>query len=334
MKKLNFSVFALLITVLSYGQSEVKNKFTSPDKVKPALDFPGEGRKGKNGKGFSANLALRESPIQKVALVSFFVFDPGYTSSYSISSENLTHTSRTTTIRKRSTGGLTADIAVGALEQSHDTMKAGFKSCGIDLLMPWEFLDSDEKNKAYTSFKVEQEKNFANWIQTVGAKNHDIIYGYPEGFNLIDIVKEPYPNYEKEGLFAIKRDKVGDKKVFFMNKDTKMTEGLGYELATQLGVDAVIVSYITVWSPGKGKIKLENVNMQMFGPNPVMPEGESSHGVIPHVKGQFYVGARAIIESDLYNYNKKDESSYGLDFAGFEHIYAALINEMCSYIQE
>ena len=59
-------------------------KITSPSKVNVKLDFPGEGRKGKKGKGWSANLEFLEKPVKKVALVSFFVFDPGYTSSFKV----------------------------------------------------------------------------------------------------------------------------------------------------------------------------------------------------------------------------------------------------------
>ncbi|MEQ8472325.1 MAG: hypothetical protein RIC35_14125 [Marinoscillum sp.] len=324
-----FIVVALLLMTgpFCHAQSKVAKKIASPKDVNATLDFPGEGRKGKNGRGFSANLTLLEQPIKKVALVSFYVFDPGYTSSFSVSSPTV----KTTHIKRRNTGGLSADIAVGALDQSYEVLKKGFSECGMELLMPWEFLDSDAKKTAYSNFKVEQESNFSNWLQGVGAANHNLVYGYPEGFNLLDISKEPFANYEKKGLFAVKKDAVQDKKVFYMNKDTKMTETLGYDLATALGVDAVVISYITAWAPSDKKIMLENVNLTMFGPNPVMPE-ESKHGMVPHVKGQFYVGTRAVIEEVLFDYNKKDESSQSLDFTGLDHIYSALVTEMCSYI--
>ncbi len=56
-----------------------------------------------------------------------------------------------------------------------------------------------------------------------------------------------------------------------------------------LGVDAALVSYMTVFMPSRSKIQLVNVRFVMFGPNPIMP-AESKGGMIPHVKGQFYRG--------------------------------------------
>ncbi len=292
--------------------------------MKVKEDFPKEGRSGKSGKGFSANIGNLPNGIKKIALVSFFVFDPGMTSTWSTSAYIYT--------KKVNTGGFAPEIAGGAYASVLEPMKTEFKALGMELLTPEQFLDSEDKKQFYNSFQVEHDKSFANWVGKFGASNHDQMYGYPEGYIIADIVKEPFANYEKSGLFQRRKADVPDGQIYFYDKDTKMTETLGYNLCTKLGVDAVLVSYMTVYMPNKKKIELVNVRFQLFGPNPNPPEGESKHtGLIPHVKGLFYYGASVIPETLIYSEKKKDPESLKLNFTGFDLIYTALVREFGEY---
>ena len=175
------------------AQSKIAEDIKSPGDVKVLLDFPKEGRNTKSGKGFSANIGLLPNGIKRVGLVSFFAFDPGVTKTWSHTSSSGLTTTTTTSIKKRSTAGLAPEIAYGAIVTALDPMIAKFKEFGIDLIMPNQFLDTDEKKIFYNSFDVKHEK-FADWLDNMGSGNHDIMYGYPEPFKVIDIVGEPYGN--------------------------------------------------------------------------------------------------------------------------------------------
>jgi hypothetical protein len=343
MKTSKVILLALLfstITLRLNAQSELLEKYPSPEKVKVLDDFPREGRSGKSGKGFSANLALLPNGIKKVGLVSFFAFDPGVTRSWTTSTSssttagNIVTTTTTTSsyTKKRSTGGIAPEIAYGALVTSVDPMIAKFKEAGVDLLLPHQFLDTDAKKDLYNKFEVRHRK-FADWVRNIGAGGHDQMYGTLEGFKVMDIVDEPYTNYDVTGLIPRRKDNIPDRQVYVYNKDIEMTESLGNDLCTALGLDAVIVSYMTIWMPSKSKIQLQNIRFIMFGPNPVMPV-ESKGGLIPHVKGLFYCGYSVNPELLIYNESKKDPKSKELNFDGFSNIYVALAKEMGDYIKE
>ena len=331
--KIIFTIMCIACLHQLAAQSKIAEDIKSPGDVKVLLDFPKEGRNTKNGKGFSANIGLLPNGIKRVGLVSFFAFDPGVTKTWSHTSSSGLTTTTTTSIKKRSTAGLAPEIAYGAIVTALDPMIAKFKEFGIDLIMPNQFLDTDEKKNFYNSFDVKHEK-FADWLDNMGSGNHDIMYGYPEPFKVIDIVGEPYGNYTKKGMIISRGGKISDNQIFLFDKDTKLTESIGYNLCNKLGLDAVIVTYMTIFMPSNSKIQLQNVRMVMFGPNPVMPEGESKHGAIPHVKGLFYVGVSANPEDVIYNQNKKDPESSKLNFKGFDHIYVALTQKMGEYIKE
>ncbi|HAN78515.1 MAG TPA: hypothetical protein DCQ31_12505 [Bacteroidales bacterium] len=335
MKKLLVFAVCCLIASYGYSQSQLPKKFPNISKVKVKEDFPKEGRSTKGGKGFSANLAILPHGIKKVALVSFYAFDPGLTKTWSTSytvSGPIWDTKYTTTYKKRnSTGALAGDIAFGAFAHSIEPMINEFKSLGIDLLLPNEYLNTPEKKTYYDAFQVNHEKSIVNWLNKLGANDHAYVYGSMEGFIIADIVKEPFMNYEKTGMFATRKNSVTDVQVFLFDKDTKQTESLGYDLCTKLEVDAVLVTYMTIFMPKSDRIELVNVRFQLFGPNPTMPEGESKHGVIPHVKGLFYYGASVNPETIIYDENKKDPESKKLNFAGFDLIYTACVKSFGKY---
>ena len=357
MKKLLSFIIVSCLLLSSYAQSELSEKYPDVSKVKVKEDFPKEGRTGKSGKGFSANIGNLPNGIKKVALVSFYAFDPGLTktwsTSYTVAGDqtggNLTlagvaakalpgapnYETRITTYHKKTltTGSIVNDIAYGAFVTAIGPMISEFNALGMELLLPNEYLQTEEQKAYYNSFQVKHEKSLVNWISKMGAGEHDYIYGTMSGFVVADIVKEPFANYEKSGMFQTRKDNVVDDQIYFYDKDTEMTESLGYDLCTKLGVDAVLVSYMTVFVPKDKKIELVNVRFIMFGPNPTMPE-VSKGGIIPHVKGLFYYGGSVIPETLIYNESKKDPETAKLNFAGFDLIYTALVRDFGAYYKE
>ncbi len=337
MKNLTLAGLMLGTCLLAPAQSELPKFAPSPDKVKVVLDMPLEGRKYKNGTGFSLNPRMLAEMPKKVALVSFYSFDPGMTKIKRWKTQTSgyyynTITTHTQVTKRNATGG-SGELALGYLLQSIDALKDGFKSYGMDLLLPEEFLDTEEKTEFYNNFEVERAA-FNEWITNIGSGSHDMIYGYPEGFNVLDVVNEPYGNYTSSGgQFLTKKGDIADNQVWVMDKCGKMVESLGGDLCSKLGVDAVVIVYFTIFSPKDDKVTLENVNMHMFGPNPVpLPEGKDKK--FNYFDGQFYVGTRTNAGIAILKKNKKDPTSDELSFTGFENIMAAMTRKMGEYLQE
>ena len=69
---------------------------------------------------------------------------------------------------------------------------------------------------------------------------------------------------------------------------------MGYDLATGLGLDAVLAVYIVTRKPDQYKENygVNHVSMYMFGPNPIQLSDEEDSGLKGtfYVKGQFYSG--------------------------------------------
>ena len=342
MKTTIIVALVLITAVACYGQSELPKYASSKDAVlkKVKLDMPLEGRKYKNGTGYSLNPRLLKEMPKKVALVSFYSFDPGMTKTQVWTSKFPTHSdafydyfTTYTLVSKRNSVGSSGELALGFYLQSINTLIDEFNSFGMELLLPEQYLDSDEKTEYYDNFKVERAK-FNEWVSDIGSGKHDEIYGYLDGYNVVDVVNERYQNYEKSGGQYITRSKgkVDDNQVWVMDKCGKMVESLG-GLCAKLEVDAIVVVYFTIFSPKENKVKLQNVNMHMFGPNPTpLPEGKTKK--FNYFNGKFYCGTRINPEILIWNKNKKDPESGILDFIGFDIVMQAMAAKMGTYLKE
>ena len=196
MKRTIIVAIALAIVTQCYSQSELPKYASSKDAVlkKVKLDMPLEGRKYKNGTGYSLNLKLLKEMPKKVALVSFYSFDPGMTKVQIWTNGGGNWVEVHTKTTKRNSVGSSGELALGFYFQSMDALIDEFNSFGMELLLPEQYLDSDEKTEYYNNFKVERAK-FNEWISSMGSGNHNNMYGYPDGYNVIDVVNEPYQNY-------------------------------------------------------------------------------------------------------------------------------------------
>ncbi len=317
---------------LAFAQSELPKFAPNPDKVKVDLDMPLEGRKYKNGTGFSLNAKLLGEMPKKVALVSFYSFDPGMTKIQRwTTTSTFTTTYFTKTTKLNAVGG-SGELALGYYLQSIEAMITGFKDYGMQLMLPEEYLDTEEKTEFYNNFEVERGK-LNEWLANMGSNVHDVLYGYIEGYNVLDVVNEPYSNYTATGgRLLTKKGDVADKQVWVMDKCGPMVESLGDKLCKGLGVDAVVIVYFTIFSPKEDKVTLENVNMHMFGPNPTpLPEGKEKK--FNYFTGKFYVGTRVTVGKTIWQKNKKNPDPE-LEFEGFENIMSAMTTEMCTYLKE
>ena len=340
MKKLNISIFLLLgLLVNLHGQSELPKFASDPSKVKVKLDMPLEGRAYKNGTGYSLNPKVLDALPKRVALVTFYTFDPGFTKTWTTSrtSSGYYYDTKTTTrhTKKTNSGGNAGHVALGFYVSAIDILQNKFKEMGMELLEPEEFLDTDEKRKFYNSYEMERSKlnDFLSKALNSGG-GHDAIYAYPEGYRVIPVDAEPYGNYTSQGALASTKYKkdVSDGQLWVMQKIGKEVTSIN-ELTTALGVDAVVFFYSTIYTPKDTQIYLQNVNMLMFGPNPTpLPEGKSKK--FNRFPGQMYVGTRANVGVPILNVSKKKPETSNLDFRGYGNVVEAMVNEMKAYFDK
>ncbi len=299
----------------------------NPDKIKVKFDFPGEGRHASGGGGYSANMELVNPKPKRVALISYYLYDPG---------------------KGKSSGGAytgTASVSVwrtpdekgqqqinGFYRKSITALKTAFKENGIDLLEPEEFLDTDEKTEFYYGFSQESAKKEKTTItkrRSAGVTFGDLhmaeatvgtlkISPSNKGYRQFFVANEGedesmISNFENMGIFGANR---------------KMTSSLGYELAKGLGVDAVVVVYICT---RKIKMNKEDYGVNavvtaMFGPNP----GKTIESD-PDAKnlGQFYCGTRTYYSSPVLF--KVDKDTFG-QYKGMANVLKAHAARMCKYV--
>ena len=316
--RLSAVLCVMVISVsLSFGQSELPKFTAKPDKVYKSIkyDVP---------KDFKMPLKKMTSGPKRVALVSFYTFDPGFTKTYSYSTGSM----NVSGYEKRSSGAGSSDLAVAFYENGIGDLVKTFSEYGMELLTPDQFLTSEEMKTAYNAFEVKKAKNLVNWASKLGAGGHETAWGYPEGYIITDIVYEPFANYTSSGgalskFKAMKyKKKVPDSQVFYYNNDTKMMSSLGEELANLLNVDAVLVIYSTIYCPNEKQIFLQNVTMQMFGPNPknAEPGNETKEPGKFYSRGLAYPGTRLVVGVPVININKKKPDSNLIDAKGYSVI--------------
>ena len=320
-----------------FAQNQLPEDFPTVEKVvkKTVYNFPKEGRSSKNGGGYSASLKLMKVPPKRVALVSFFTFDPGLTKSYSYSSDH-GYVSYTTTVTKQrgATKGSASAIVDGFFYSSVDKLIAQFKENGMDLLVPEQFLDTEAKKQYLEGFTVKHDK-FNNFIKNLGSADHTTMFAWPEGTKPVDIIYEPFANYSKSGMLSSMdyKKNVTDKQTMLMLDDENMQNSIGYDLATNLGVDAVLIVYFTIYQPKDTRIVLQHANMILMGPNPLQV-AEGGKKPLFYRKGQFYCATRFQPDVPIYNSKKKDPETQKINAKGFDNVVIGLSTPLCKYLTE
>jgi ankyrin repeat protein len=311
-------------TGMTNEPTDFAKETTNPDKIKVRFDFPGEGRNSNNGGGYSANMDLVNPKPKRVALISYYLYDPG-----NGKTTGGVYTGSATAAAWRTPDGAGQTQVDGFYSKSIDQLKATFKENGIDLLTPQEFLDTDEKMDFYFGFEPEtakKEKTSITVRRAAGTSISSVASATASTLKICPSGKGFRPFFvanEQPDESALSNFQGG---VFSANR--KLTSSLGYELAKGLGVDAVVVVYICTRQPkaGKGDFGVNAVVTMMLGPNP-----GKSDGTDPEAKnlGQFYCGTRTYYSSPLIF--KQDKGLFG-NYDGMGNILSAHAAKMSRYI--
>ena len=309
-------------TGLNNDPTEFQNETAAGEKIKVRFDFPAEGRHA-NGAGYSANMDLLNPKPKKVALISYYLYDPGKgkTKGGAMSGTISASVWRT----PDAVGQTQVD---GFYNKSIGALKNSFKENGIDLLTPEEFLDTDEKVEYYFGFNQESAKKEKTSItkRRAGGYYTQVVTATVENLKVAPTGKG-YRNFfvanESDDESMISNFQGG---IFSANR--KLTSSLGYELCKGLGVDAVVVVYICTRKikATQGDYGVNAVVTMMLGPNPGRTESED-----PEAKnlGQFYCGTRTFYSSPLIF--KDDKGVFG-QYDGMANILSAHAAKMSKYI--
>lgn len=285
-----------------------------------------------SGRGFCVDMTALGKMPKRVALVSFYVDDPG-----------LTKTSGTAQTGKTwSTTNTGSDNAKSFANEfynvSADAIKTTFAKYGISILTPAEFLTDDDKKQAYNDFVVKHTDlnklgaKIGKFFKNSAANGTVIEVDEPaSGFRLIKVDKSQPVDAKKKAVAATNLNG---------SMDSQMIESVGYDLAKSLEVDAILVVYNvqladTKWS--KTRFYLAAANMQMFGPNPT-PLKEGKKDNMFYSKGLFYCGTRMAFKKSLQinpkikDEAKKAENDKNNDVA-YKNIMTGCANKLGSYLQ-
>ncbi len=310
-------------TGMTNDPTEFQKETANAEKIKVKFDFPHEGRNG-NGAGYSANMDLVNPKPKKVALISYYLYDPGKgkvtggASSASVSASVW-----------RTPDAIAQTQIDGFYNSSIGALKASFKENGIDLLTPNEFLDTDEKADFYFSFSQEsakKEKTSITKARTAGG-----FMGETAIATVSTLKISPSDGGYRQFFIANEGDDESQLLNFqsgIFSANRKLTSSLGFELAKGLGVDAVVVVYICTRKPKQNKddFGVNSVVTMMLGPNPGRSETSD-----PEAKnlGQFYCGTRTYYSSP--SIFKEADGIFG-QYEGMANVLKAHAAKMCKYV--
>jgi hypothetical protein len=310
---------------------------TDVDAIAAKVDFDMSGW-GKvhgmaSGKGQTPYLQALKHPPKRVALVSFYAYDPGDTKGFG---------SPYFGGRYESTRQLTSDGAGTVATLLHDqgiaALKESLAAYGMQLLTPDEFLDTDAKREAFENFVYEigMGAKFAQAMEGSGKDNK------LTRANRLSVVAPGYRLFRLVYGENVRPMKQGDKKI---------ARSLGYDLAHELGVDATLV-ICNLCKATKKEGQLEGVYFYLFGPNGIPGDADA----FTYWPGHLYVGLRLDgLDVPMLEFGKevKKSTTYSgtvldsfrsdtlkeagissVDFDGYERILAALGKRAGAYMQE
>ncbi|MBA2614091.1 MAG: hypothetical protein H0U95_19165 [Bacteroidetes bacterium] len=301
-------------------------------KGKAKYDF-NQSKIRENGKGFAVDMGALGKMPKRIALVSFYIDDPGITH---VSGTNATGKSFNTS----NTGSANGKIFANDFSsKSIETLKASFKTYGIDVLTPSEFLTDDDKKQAYNDFVVKHTagnkigEKFAKWAKKMGNSGTTIeMDEAADGYKLVKINKTEMSDAKKKSVGLQNLNG---------SIDGQMIESVGYDLCKSLEVDAVMIIFNTQladtkWS--KTRFWLSAVNMHILGPNPTpLKEGKKDNNF--YSKGLFYCGVRMPFKKGLaINPKIKDEAKKAendkLNDVAYKNMIAGCANKIGGYLQK
>ncbi|NQZ76177.1 MAG: hypothetical protein HRT61_08710, partial [Ekhidna sp.] len=229
--------------------------------------------------------------------------------------------------------GNAGPIVEGFWNESIDLLISRFEEMGMQLMLPEEYLDTDEKKNAYQSFDLKHSafNSIVNSLLVDKFKGNSV-YATMDGFKIVNVDAEPFVNYNQVGVF-----KSGNAGKMNMSANYQMAK-IGVEISSindlteALGVDAVVMVYSTVFAHKKG-IYLQNVNLHMYGKNPV-PLAAGKESKFNYFPGQMYFGGRVNPTSLIYSPNPKKPETLKFDFTGYSNIMMAITNRFEEYFNK
>lgn len=333
MKKnlLLLSLFAITFSSCTHKLADLESKTDLSKKAK--ADFNRSKIKD-NGRGFSVDMEKLGHMPKKVALVSFYVDDPGLFKQ--------TKGGTTITYTTTNTGSANARVfANNFYSKSIDALKASFKANDMDLLTPSEFLTDDDKKQFYNDFVVKHTSlanigdKLGKFFKKLGNAGTTIETDEAaDGFKLLKINKREMSDYKKKSVGPANLGGCSD---------AEMIESIGYDLCKNLEVDAVVIIFNTQLSSqkwGKDKFWLGAVSMHMFGPNP-LPLKEGKKDNMFYSKGIWYAGYRTTFKKGLLINSAKRKSTEDekkvieqANTTAYNNIVNGLANKMSRYMKK
>lgn len=273
---------------------------------KMKLNLMSMGHGSPKGTGPVAYLPALGGLPKRVALVSFYVWDSG----------NETHSVYNTTIQwsvtKSVTGSGREHSANALYEAAIGPMKNAFAAQGVQLLTPSEFLDTPEKKAAYESFTPEHGGVGA--VMGFLTKKNRSEPAAADGYRVLLLPSNNNPKNNKFEMAA-------------QGGDGKLFQGLGHDLATALGVDAVLIVYNPLQAQSR-TIELKGTYAYMFGPNPV-PKGDSTL----YWTGHQYTGVYLPMDITLLEVDRKG-TEVSNSFGDYGAVAKALAIKTTQYLKE
>ena len=287
-----------------------------------------------NGRGFCVDMKKLGQMPKRVALVSFYVDDPGITK---VTGTNSTGKTYTTT---NMGSAMAREFANKFYGSSLETMKSTFKSYGMELITPDQFLNDDDKKQFYNDFVVKHttankiSNKMAKFLKNAGNAGTTLEVDEPvEGMKLVKVNNREMSDGEKKAVAL--QNLAG-------SNDAQMIESIGYDLCKNLDVDAVLIVYNTQlrdtkW--GKDRYWLCATSMYLFGPNP-LPLADGKKDNMFYSKGLFYCGTRMaftkglIINPKMKKATEEEKAAMEKNtYAAYNNIIAGLSNKIGTYMK-
>lgn len=268
----------------------------------------GNGDGMESGRGPRPYLQALGGPPKRVGLVSFYVWDCGN------KRENLYNPVYRYRFTQTTTDNAASAFASQLADRSVEPLRKTFAGFGMTLLTPQEFLDTPEKRSAYENFKLESSgmDSLFRWAQNKD-QYHGI--GAADGYRLLELTTV---GDVRGRHFDLAARGVGI---------SKLAVSLGHDLATSLGLDAVVILYNVVQADSR-TISMVGSYMYMFGPNPVPDKGESLYW-----SGHEYSGVQLRYEVPFVRTTKKGDLE-SVDYDGYAVVPQALALRMGQHLQE
>jgi hypothetical protein len=192
-----------------------------------------------DGHGRNPLFVRAEQIPDTVALITLFIYDLG-TTTVSRGGNVVT-----TTYTWVSPAGGNA-LANGIHQQSIDKLKSAFRSKGIVLLTPDEYLNTDEKRNYYHKTFTPKISKLGKFLGNLETKHVDI-----------SVAADNYRAFDIAAAY-----------------DHLRSESYGSDLAKKLGVGGVLSIAIELQSDDRN-VNMHGVKMALHGPNPVPKEDKN-----------------------------------------------------------